>query len=305
MIASFTETEENRMTEYVNVRASETLGQNELVTFLKSRFPDITKPVGRTIVGGTECVEIRVRSNSPEFEEIRSFIDGKKKQGLRGFSDFTIGWYLRKYTKSELQNAEVLRLRISSHFEPSGEECGTIYETLCSHCNWGRQVSDLILDVRRVPQHKDISETIAWVEWVVSSKFVRTFTENKLTGAEFGPIFEFKNPTKLSVEWHQLRVTGKVGELAETTKLGRDPFSPSQISWRCPLGHSIATAFLSEIYLHRNTWDGSDIAVTSALFGQGRNLLRPTPLIIISQRMYRALQEAGLKGFSCEIAHLV
>src|SRR2546429_2814838 len=22
-----------------------------------------------------------------------------------------------------------------SHFEPSGEECGTIYETLCDHCN--------------------------------------------------------------------------------------------------------------------------------------------------------------------------
>jgi RHS repeat-associated protein len=47
------------------------------------------------------------------------------------------------------------------------------------------------------------------------------------------------------------------------------------------------------------------IAVTEALFGQGRNLLRPTPLIIISQRMYRVLQEAGLKGFSVEVAHLV
>jgi hypothetical protein len=65
------------------------------------------------------------------------------------------------------------------------------------------------------------------------------------------------------------------------------------------------TAFLSEIYLHRNAWDGSDIAVTSALFGQGRNLLRPTPLIFISQRMYRVLQAAELKGFSYEIAHLV
>jgi hypothetical protein len=293
------------MTEYVNVRASETLGQEELVSFLKSRFPEVTRPVGRAIVEGTECVEIRVLSNSPEFEEIREFIDAKRKQGVPAFSDFSIGWYVRKYTKAELQNAEVLRLTITSHFEPSGEVCGTIYETLCNHCNWGRQVSDLILDLRRVPQHKDISETIAWVEWVVSSKFVRTFAENKLTGAEFRPIFEFRNPTTQSREWHQLRVTGEAGELADTTRLGRDPFSPSQISWRCPLGHSIVTAFLSEIYLHRNAWDGSDIAITSALFGQGRNLLRPTPLIIISQRMYRVLQEAGLKGFSCEVAHLV
>ena len=33
-----------------------------------------------------------------------------------------------------------------------------IYETLCKECNWGRQVSDLILDLRRVPQHRDISK---------------------------------------------------------------------------------------------------------------------------------------------------
>jgi hypothetical protein len=293
------------MTEYVNVRASETLGQGELVSFLKSRFPGTAKPVGRTIVEGTECVEVRIASNSPEFEEIRNFIEAKRKQGQPGFSDFTIGWYLRKYTKEELQNAEVLRLTIASHFEPAGEECGTIYESLCNCCNWGRQVSDLILDLRRVPQHKDISETIAWVEWIVSSKFVRIFAENKLTGAAFRPIFELKNPIKESSKWHQLWVTGKAGELSKQTKLGRDPFSPSQVSWQCPLGHSIVTAFLSEIYLHRNEWDGSDIAVTSALFGQGRNLLRPTPLIVISRRMYRVLEEAGLKGFSYEVAHLV
>jgi hypothetical protein len=294
------------MSEFVNVRASEILDQGELVRFLKSRFPKTTRPVGSPRrVEGTECVEVRVPSNSPEFEEIRRFIDVKRKQGLHGFSAFTIGWYLRKYTKAELQQAEVLWLKNLPHFEPCGEECGTIYETLCDECNWGRQVSDLILDLRRVPQHKDISETIAWVEWIVSSKSVRTFKENKLAGAEFRPIFEFKNPTKQSRDWHQLRVTGKAGELAETTKLGRDPFSASQVSWRCPLGHTMVTDFLSEIYLHRKAWDGSDISVTSALFGQGRYLLRPTPLIIISQRMYRVIQEAGLKGISYEIAHLV
>ena len=66
-----------------------------------------------------------------------------------------------------------------------------------------------------------------------------------------------------------------------------------------------AAKILSEIYLQRSTWDGSDIAVTEAFFGQGRDLLRPTLLIIILQRMYRSLQESGLKGFSVEVAHLV
>jgi hypothetical protein len=297
--------EDKRMTEYVNLRASEILGQEELVTFLKARFPMATKPIGRTVIEGTECVEVRVPSNSPEFEEIRRFIDSRRRKGQRGFSDFTMGWYLRKYTKAELQEAEILRLKIASHLEPAGEECGTIYETLCNHCNFGNQVSELILDLGRVPQNKDISETIAWVEWIVSPKFVQVFTENKLTGAKFLPIFDFRDPVNQSKKWYQLRVTGEAGELAAITKLGRDPFGPSQISWRCPLGHSVVTEFLSEIYLHRKAWDGSDIAITSDLFGQGRNLLRPTPLILISQQMYRLMQAAGLKGFSVEVAHLV
>jgi hypothetical protein len=85
-----------------------------------------------------------VPSTSPEFGEIRKFIDARRLQGIDGYSDFTIGHYLRKYAQSELRQAEVLRLNITAHFEPSGEECGTIYETLCDHCNFGRQASDLI-----------------------------------------------------------------------------------------------------------------------------------------------------------------
>lgn len=293
------------MTEYVNVRASETLGQEELVSFLKARFPRTTRTIGgRRIVAGTECVEVRVRSNSIEFEEIRALIEARRNEGHRGF-DFSIGWHLRKYTKAELLNAEVLLLTIRSHFEPSGEECGTIYETLCDYCNLGRQASDLILDLRRIPQHKDLSETIAWVEWIVSSKFLGTFRQRGLTGAQFKPIFDLKNPVKQSKEYQQLLITGTAGSLARETRLGRDPFSPSHIAWRCPRGHSTVAAFLSELYLQKSEWDGSDIALTSALFGQGRNLLRPTPLIVISQRAYRALEEADLKGFSFEVAHLV
>ena len=67
----------------------------------------------------------------------------------------------------------------------------------------------------------------------------------------------------------------------------------------------MVTGFLSEIFLHREQWDGSDIAITENLFGQGRNLLRPAPLIVISPRLYRLLDENKVKGFSCEIVRLV
>jgi hypothetical protein len=293
------------MTEYINVRASEILDQGDLVTFLKARFGRRTKDVGRNLIKGTGCVEVRVLSNSPEFEEIRRFISTRRARGLEGYSKFSIGWYLRKYSKLELEQAEILRLMIHSHFEPCGEECGTIYETLCDKCNWGRQLSDLALDLRGVPQQKDMHETIARTEWIVSSKFVQLFVENDLTGAEFKPILDFKNPTTKSSEWYQLWITGGIGKLDEKTKLGRDPFNDSAVSWRCPRGHSVVTQFLSETYFCREAWDGSDIAVTSDLFGQGQNLVRPTPLIIISQRLFRVIEKAGLKGFSCEVAHLV
>ncbi len=294
------------MQEFLSLRAFHG-SQDDLMAFLEKNFRSETRILNErsaALIPASKCVETRVPLDSEAFQRIKHFIERKRKQNAEGYQHLTVD-LLRKYSQSELQAAEVLLLKIRSQFEPSGEECGTIYETLCDYCNLGRQASDLILDLRRVPQHRDISETIAWVEWVVSSGFVRVFTEKKLTGAGFRPIFEFKNPTKQSRDWYQLQVTGKAGDLAETTRLGRDPFSPSQISWRCALGHSVVTAFLSEIYLQRSAWDGSDIAVTSALFGQGRNLLRPTSLIIISQRMYRTLREAGLKGFSVEVAHLV
>jgi hypothetical protein len=290
--------------EYVNIRASEILDQGELVAFLKSRFGPRTRSVGRHVIEGTECVELVVRPDSPEFDEISQFIATRSAQGEKAYSIIPLGWYVRKYTKRELHEAEILQLQIRSHFEPSGEECGTIYESLCPHCNLGRQLSDLALDLRRVPQHKDIHDTIALVEWVVSSRFVHLFTENGLKGAEFKPILNFKDPTKKSDEWYQLKVAGRAGTFAGVTKLGRDPFD-STIAWRCPLGHSIVAQLLSEVSLYRQGWDKSDIAVVTDLFGQGRNLVRPKPLVIISQRLFRLMDDAGLRGFSCEVAHLV
>jgi hypothetical protein len=293
------------MTEYLNLRVSETLQQGELVEFLESNFPRATRTIGKTVVEGTKCVETRVRANSPEFEEISRFITRKRKEGSKAFTYFPIATYLRKYTKKELLDAEALLLKISTHFEPSGEECGTIYENLCSECNLGRQASELVLDLRNAPQHKDFAETIAWVEWIVSSRLARAFKAQGFTGAEFRPVFEFKIPTSRSRDWHQLWITRKAGSLAEGTKLGSDPFTPRQPTWRCPFGHSVAAEFLSEVWLHRKEWDGSDIAATNSLFGQGRNLLRPAPLIIISQRAYRALVSMGAKGFSVEVVRFV
>jgi hypothetical protein len=291
--------------EYVHVRASNVLDQEELVEFLESRFPKLTKRIGKPIDidDDFKCVEVRVRSDSLAFEAIRSFIDARRRRGLHGFKDFSIGWYVREYTKKELGSAEVLELQVRSRFDPCGEECGTRYETLCDECNWGRQSSDLRVRTRRLPP-KDISQSIARIEWVVSSRFVRVFVENGFSGAEFLPVLDGRKATAPSRDWHQLRIKGRAGDLAQPTTLGCDPFSPGRASWSCPRGHAVATDFLSELYLDRDAWDGSDIAVTTGLFGQGGNLRRPAPLILVSGRLYRTFVGAGLTGAMFEVAHL-
>jgi hypothetical protein len=291
------------MTEFLTLRASQILGQGELIRFLKALFGQSVRVVGKSLPG-TETVEIHIKVPSKEFDSVSQFIRSRRSNGAEGFVNFALGRIVRRYTKRDLANALLLRATIVPHFEPSGEECGTAYETLCTHCNLGRQVSDLLLDLRRAPQHKDICETISWIEWIVTSQFKHAVEENDLSGVQFRPVFDLRSPLASSMIWSQIQVTGRAGKLAASTVLGRDPFDSGRIPWRCPSGHSTVSQFLTEIRISESDWDGSDISVTSDLFGQGRNLLRPTPLLLISQKTYRSFGQAGIRGLSYEVAHL-
>jgi hypothetical protein len=101
------------------------------------------------------------------------------------------GWRpRRKYTKTEKDDAEIFHLVITAAFEPTGEECGTEYDDhdCCSYCGAGRQqVSELKLNLRRVPKNKDIARTIA-DEWIVSERFTALCRERRVSGVEFPPV---------------------------------------------------------------------------------------------------------------------
>ena len=164
------------MREYFVVRASEILYQGELVAFLKLRFSNNLKTKIPSMKSArVESVEVKVPSKSPEFDEIREFIETKREQGLPGFCNFPLGRYARSYSTADLQSAELLKVNIASHINSTGLESGTIYETICRFCNFGRQMSELVLDLRRAPQSKDIFETIARTEWLVSAAFRQTY----------------------------------------------------------------------------------------------------------------------------------
>lgn len=104
---------------------------------------------------------------------------------------FYFGWnIIRTYSTGELERAKLFYVNSARTFEPAGEECGTKYDdtVACSICGAGRmQVSDLVLDLRKIPKSSDIARTIA-NEWVVSQRFAELLVEEQISGVEIHPV---------------------------------------------------------------------------------------------------------------------
>ena len=136
---------------------------------------------------GEDVRKIIIAADDPRFNDI-----GRLQDKLRGRDDvFFLGNDLQfRYTKREIEDAELFDVWITAVFEPSGEECGTIFDESesCEQCGAGRrQVSDLVLDLRKTPKNKQIARTIA-TEWIVTQQLAELMVDAKLTGFDLGPI---------------------------------------------------------------------------------------------------------------------
>src|ERR1700722_6998147 len=98
--------------------------------------------------------KILIDTTDPRYKEI-----GRLQRELGG--SIFAGWRIhRRYTKAELAAAQCFLFVGGGTFEPSGEECGTEYNesAACPKCGAGAvQVSDLRLDLRKVPKNKDMA----------------------------------------------------------------------------------------------------------------------------------------------------
>ncbi|WNG51632.1 hypothetical protein F0U60_51575 [Archangium minus] len=86
---------------------------------------------------------VLLKMDDPLIDQIRKFDLEKRKQGSIAVTYWEIH---RKYTPEELKQAELLRLRVRPFFEPTGEDCGTVYDETkaCPKCGFGaRQVGPL------------------------------------------------------------------------------------------------------------------------------------------------------------------
>jgi hypothetical protein len=278
------------MRETIEFRISE----ERVKTFLE---PGLGTPIGY----GTIKVVLPI-----EDPRVRFIGDLNREFSKKGRAFFTFWDIVRRYTRKELQAAELLLLLIRPTFEPEGEMYGTKYDesAACPRCGAGApQLTDLHLDVRRIPKNKDLAITIAG-EIVVSARLVKALHKHGITGAEYRPV---RHKTGAVVEeWRQLVVTSKAVDIVLPTHVGNNPFDLDEPGeYRCPLKHVAGLNRISELWVKRAGHDGSDWVRTRQLIGVRRGVLRPEEQLLISPRLYRLLLELKAKRFEVEVAYWV
>jgi hypothetical protein len=268
------------------------------------------KPEDGIVLGpfGGDVRKLVLETNDIRYAKVGRLQREFRKQGAFFFTYWEIR---RKYTKAELEAAELLQLCMNSAFEPDGSQCGTEYDDSagCPHCGVGaRQLNELRLDPGTPPRSKALTRTIAYSEIIVSARLVEAMREHGITGARFLPVLR-KGGRGVIDAWYQLEVTSRPVGVAPVTRFGVSPFDlDEQGEYRCPLGHIAGLRILSELSVKREDWDGADLCATKQYISyRSRNggVFRPHPLLLISQKLRRVLGELKARGFDLEVAHLV
>ena len=276
----------------------------------------------------SDCVKkVKIDTSMPIFEELRKHNETVRKSGGLLFA----GWrYKREYTEEEIKNARFFLMILTRHFEPAGEECGTVYDEAqaCPICKSGaKQLSPLRLKRSSIP-HTDIATTIAGgEEIVVSERFVQLVKEHQLTGIDFAPIMSNSKWEK-PLNYYQVRPLHYL-EFSEKTQFGHNPFDLSErfpqytsehqrpdgtiyqetqpeIILKCPRGDNAGDHILTEAFIKENPILNSvDFFASKQTIGARMGLHRQRHLLFCSNRMMQLIKKNKLKGFDFEIAHIV
>lgn len=248
---------------------------------------------------GTSVKLVELSKEDPRYRQVPIISEEVRKKYDRGFF---FGWEIkRKYSKKELDTATLLHIKIKAVFEPTGEECGTLYDetAACEICGANRkQSSPLILKKGTIP-NKDIARTIGG-EVVVSEKFVNAASQRNLNGLQLSPI---------NVEnYYQLTANTEI-ELLPNTIVGINPFDLSTSDdgeiYKCPKGDTIGLNLLSEPYVTDSPLIKEfDFFASRQKIGVKRGWLRPEPIYFCSLAFRKMIEEEKLSGFEFEITNI-
>lgn len=258
------------------------------------------------ILGSGIARSVKVTKGTPEYATMEKAIKTAQAEGVSLYG----GWDIKRtYTKAEMEKAEAFKLRVTSEFEPSGEEQGTTYDdenAPCSKTHAGAvQTSPLYLPKSRIPRRKDFCKTIGG-EIVVSARFKKAFEENGLKGARFLPIFGNPKSQVAYDDWFQLDAESYDVHVSDQSEFGIAPFkSDGDAEYVSEAGGVLGLNILSELYVEAGSFGGSDLSFTREFEGIRSGLLRPERFIVVSQNFRQLHEVEKWKGLKLEVAHLV
>ncbi len=248
---------------------------------------------------GTSVKVIEIKKDDPRYQLIPLISEEVKRKYNK---TFFYGWKItRKYSKKEIENADLLQIKIKSIFEPTGEECGTVFDESesCDFCGAHRiQISPLILKSGTIPK-KDIAKTIGG-EVIVSERFLNAVKRRNFRGLKL-------SQTNLK-KCYQLNTDAQI-ELTINTVSGINVFDLSSSNegeiYKCPKGHTIGLNLISEAYVLKNELiANNDFLKSKQKIGVKRGLLRPEPIYFCSQAFRLMVEEEKLSGFEFEVAQI-
>lgn len=257
------------------------------------------------LLGHSSVKKIQIDPSDPRYPEIGNL---QKKLRAKG-SYFFSGWeFKRKYTKAETDNAKLFQFICLRRFEPTGEECGTIYDesTACPVCKSdAKQITPLHLRRGSIPKTADFATTIARNEFIVSKRAVDLFKDHNVVGAEYAPVWLGNKSKVPSPDWFQLIVRSSTAEISSVTELGIEPFDKDEKGeYRCIHGHKAGLNIISELKLSNDRLPKVDFWQTRQFIGLRMGLLRPFRIILVSQKIRKIIEANKLKGCLLEIAYL-
>jgi hypothetical protein len=260
--------------------------------------------VGKKIGTGVEVRLLKLPVDDPLLSRLAE-IDRTRVAAGRAL---ITSWAIRRtYSRSEIEGAELFVASIHALAECAGEQFGTTYDEAksCPFCGVGRiRTSPFRLGCSCLPK-KDIATTLASDEILVSDSLTSLLRTRSKLGAELDQI-EWIGECANLVAWSQLRVLAQVHVDRQTTRFGESPFEAANGAriTACPLGHLAGLNLLSEPHVIRESYDGSDLAISDVNIGTRRGLLVPAPLILLGGPFGRLLLSSGLKGIDLQVAYL-
>ncbi len=243
---------------------------------------------------------INTPRGSELYERVLAIEREWRKSGRYFFLSYGID---RAYDPVELEQADLLLLKILNIFEPAGEDFDVVYlPDVHGPAEFANRIGPLVLQCSRF-RGNSFCQTIA-CERLISPEVQKIVRDRSFTGLDFGPVM-CKGQPRTRTDWAELVVTAPKVAIAPPTVVGTDVSGdPPPNGWDETTEH-LGLAVLSEVSIRRESWDGSDFAVSWQTVGDHQGLLRPRRLLFVSKRVFEVLSPKMRRGLKFEVANLV